>query len=295
LERFMTNSAWNLDDIPSVAGIKPETALITRQRNAPTPIGRLEDAVPDTMTLHTRIAYVLFTGRPADTTRNAPGIPGGRRFAAILRTLWQLSANDNPYADWVLIQLYDELRRIRRHLDQMIGVREAEIETLKRRGLTLSVLSSRQPITLDLGFRSPYGYATAEAMVEFDYYARIVRTLVSKDRISDAQGDAAIKEVGKSLRGLFTAPIRWERHLLHEQLRPLSRADFLPGADESARKRVRAATALFGLVSRAVFTGAEVPRHTQRRVSLSESELKLLQAAPLTLDETRIEANAELL
>lgn len=291
----MTNSAPNRDRISTGSDMRPEPALIVSQRSSPAPIGRLEDAVPDTMTLHTRLAYVLFTGRPADTTRNAPGIPGGRRFAAISRTLWQLSANDNPYADWILIQLYDELLRIRCHLSEMIGVRESEIESLKRRGLSLSVLSSRQPMTLDLGFRSPYGYATAEAMVEFDYYARIVRTLVAKDRLSDAQGDAAIKAVGKSLRGLFTAPIRWERHLLHEQLRPLSRSDFLPGADESARKRVRAATALFGEVSRAVFTGAEVPRHTQRRVRLSEAELRLLQVAPLSLDETRVQSEAELL
>jgi hypothetical protein len=35
---------------------------------------------------------------------------------------------------------------------------------------------------VELGFRSPYGYATAEAIVEFDYHVRMVKTLVLKDR-----------------------------------------------------------------------------------------------------------------
>ena len=258
-------------------------------------LGQLADSTPDTMSLHTKDAYRIFTGRGADAAGKLSPIPGGRRFAAVLKSIWHLSANDNPYADWILIRMYEGLVAIRAHLSRVITAREEAIELLKRKGLSLAVMGSRSPKTVELGFRSPYGYATAEAIVEFDYYVRMIKTLIHKDRMSDDEGRAAIREVGRELRALFLEPIRWERHLLREELRQLSRSDFLPGADEAAHQRVRAVVALFGEVPRKVFTGVVAPRHTRRRVKLSEAELRLLEQASLTVAEEPRQADTELL
>ena len=249
-----------------------------------TTLGQLADETPDVMTLHTQDAFRMFTGRAADSQTKAPAIPGGRRFAAVLKSIWYLSANDNPYADWILIRVYQSLVTIRAQMAQAICVREAEFEGLRRKGLSLSVLSSRSPATVALGFRSPYGYATAEAIVEFDYHVRMVKTLVLKDRLSDGDGRAAIREVGRGLRALFLEPIRWERLLLREEMLPLSRSDFLPGADDLARQRMHIAVTLFGEVPRAVFTGDDAPRHSQRRITPTAAELRLLRQASLSID-----------
>jgi len=258
-------------------------------------LGQLADGTPDTMTLHTKDAYRMFTGRAADKKAGLPPIPGGKRFAAVLKSIWHLSANDNPYADWILIRMYEGLVAIRAHLGRAITAREAAIDLLGRKGLTLSVMGSRSPKTVELGFRSPYGYATAEAIVEFDYYVRMIKTLIHKDRMSDEEGRVAIRALGREMRALFLEPIRWERHLLREELRPLSRSDFLPGSGQSAQQRVRAAVALFGEVPRKVFTGAEAPRHTRRRVKLTEAELRLLEQASLTAAEESPHPDTELL
>ena len=274
--------------------LQQESGLaITLAANAQ--LGQLADATPDTMSLHTKDAYRIFTGRGADAAGKLPPIPGGRRFAAVLKSIWHLSANDNPYADWILIRMYESLIAIRAHLSRVITAREEAIEILKRKGLSLAVMGSRSPKTVELGFRSPYGYATAEAIVEIDYYVRMIKTLIHKDRMSDDEGRAAIREVGRELRALFLEPIRWERHLLREELRPLSRSDFLPAADELAHQRVRAVVALFGEVPRKVFTGAQAPRHTRRRVKLSEAELRLLEQASLTAAEDSPQSDTELL
>ena len=258
-------------------------------------LGQLADATPDTMTLHTKDAYRMFTGRPADAKTKVPPIPGAKRFAAVLKSIWHLSANDNPYADWILVQMYGGLLVIRAHLGRLIAVREEAIDVLKRKGLSLSVLGSRSPQTVELGFRSPYGYATAEVIVEFDYYVRMIKTLILKDRMSDEEGRVAIRVIGREMRALFLEPIRWERHLLREELRPLSRSDFLPGADEIAQKRVRAAFALFGEVPRKIFTGAEAPRHSQRRVKPTNAELRLLEQASLCAADVPQQSDTELL
>ena len=60
-------------------------------------------------------------------------------------------------------------------------------------------------------------------------------------------------------------------------------------------QRVRAVVALFGEVPRKVFTGAQAPRHTRRRVKLSEAELRLLEQASLTAAEDSPQADTELL
>ena len=282
----------SLSEVPRQAPVAP----VAVQRASPIAnLGQLADATPDTMMLHTKDAYRIFTGRPADAERGLPPIPGGKRFAAVLKSIWHLSANDNPYADWILVRMYDGLAAIRAHLTRAITARQEAIDILKRKGLTLSVMASRSPKTVELGFRSPYGYATAEAIVEFDYYVRMIKTLVHKDRMSDVEGRAAIREVGREMRALFLEPIRWERQLLREELRQLSRSDFLPGADETARQRVRAMVALFGEVPRAVFTGVEAPRHTRRRVKLTDVELRLLGEASLTAADDLRQPDTELL
>jgi hypothetical protein len=98
---------------------------------APTTLGQLADETPDVMTLHTQDAYRMFTGRSGDAATSAPAIPGGRRFAAVLKSIWYLSANDNPYADWILIRVYQSLVAIRAQMAQAIEVREAEQRRLE--------------------------------------------------------------------------------------------------------------------------------------------------------------------
>jgi hypothetical protein len=120
-------------DLPAAA---PTTAMLPASASpSQASVGQLADETPDVMTLHTQDAYRMFTGRVADAQTQAPAIPGGRRFAAVLKSIWYLSANDNPYADWILIRVYQSLVAIRAQMAQAIAGREAEFEALRRKGL----------------------------------------------------------------------------------------------------------------------------------------------------------------
>ena len=247
-------------------------------------LGQLIDDAPDTMTLHTKEAFRAFTGRQPDAEGKLVHIAGGKRFAAVLKSIWYLSGNDNPYADWLLVMMHERLSELRRKIEEASAAKQKLIDEVKARGLSFSVMRSKNPKVVELGFRSPYGYATAGVIAVFDYYVRMVKTLVRKDRMSDADGRNAIRNVGRELRALFLEPIRWERFLLRQEMRALSRADFLLSPDEESRKRIKAAVSLFGEVPRPIFTGAVVPRHTRRRVKLSQAELRLLEQASLGAD-----------
>lgn len=255
-------------------------------------LGVLSDAEPDSMVLHTTEAYRLFLGRKADAEGQLAVIVGGRRFAAVLKSIWHLSAHDNPYADWILIRVDASMAALRGDLNRAAREREEDLARLAQRGLNIRVMGARHPLRVELGFRSPYGYATADLIVGFDYYVRLVKTLMHKDRLTDAQGRAAIRALGRPLRALFQAPIRWERLLLREELRPLSRADFLPGADEAGQRRARAVAALLGEVPRDVLAGTQTPRHTRRR---AQGELRSTAQASRRVEDGAVPSGDDLL
>jgi integrating conjugative element protein (TIGR03761 family) len=259
-----------------------ETVVSNREAMDMNNIGTLVDEDQDSMTLHTREAFRLFVGRSRDVDGQYGPIVGGKRVASALRSAWALSANDNPYADWVLVSFMDEMDVIRKELEDSIAGYDGLIGELRARGLNYSILKSRKPVNVDLGFRSPYGYAVAELIVQYDYVVRQIKTLVRKDRITDADGRILLRQRVRGIRAMFELPPRYERYLMREELRQMSRSDWMPEAGIESGKRVAAVVGLFGEVPREVFTGAVRPRHSQRRANLSEQELRLLQDVALS-------------
>lgn len=253
----------------------------------------LVDDGQDSMMIHTKEAYRMFLGRGRDPDRFLPPIVGGRRVAAALRAVWYLSGNDNPYADWALVDLHGRLDEAKRTLNAMTDSCERGIQKLSKRGLNITVLRNISPKEVELGFKSPYGYTVAEHIVSYDYFVRLVKTLVRKDLMSDEEGRANVREITRIYRSIFEAPLRFERYLMREELRELSRADFLPGANAEAAKRVKAVVGIFGEVPREIFTGVLVPRHTKRRVILSPQELRLLEETCLSPQEATSDESEE--
>lgn len=219
----------------------------------------------DTMVLHTREAYRMFTGRRARPDSPEPAVVGGQRFATLTKVLWNLSAQDNPYADWTLIRLEAAMQNLRTEMQTATADAERVIGELERKGLTIAVLGARSPTQVPLAFRSPYGYAMAELVAEFDYYVRIVKTLVYRDQWSDDDGRTAIRAIGRPLRAVFVTPVPWVRALLDSELLPLTRRDFAFEASPKATARVDLAHQRLGELPDAVLAGTQLPRHTRRR------------------------------
>ncbi|MBK6603354.1 MAG: TIGR03761 family integrating conjugative element protein [Betaproteobacteria bacterium] len=203
-------------------------------------LGELVDEAPDTMVLHTREAYRLFVGRSLDAGSPRAAIVGGRRVAAALRAIWHLSGNDNPYADWVLVNIGERLIEIGSSLQRETQRGEGQLRALQQRGLHFSVLQSRVPQRVELGFRSPYGYAVADLVVRFDTCNRVLKTLVRKDLLPDRDGRTLIYSYTRRLRGLFEEPVRFERWLMRDVNRPLLSRPRLPPCSRGGGQQARA-------------------------------------------------------
>lgn len=266
-------------------------------RTAPQVAGELVDDGQDTMALHTREAMQLFAGRQPSANAQLAPIVGGRRAAAAVRALWYLSGNDNPYAEWALISTTAALESAANAIAEAQSACEQHMERLRSRGLNLRVQSSRRPAQVELGFSSPYGYAIAELVLQFDAYMRVVKTLARKGQLSEDEWRAQVAQVRRHARSAFELVVRFERYLNRPQLRSLCRADLLPTADEAARNRVAAVTQLYGEVPHDVLVGKLRPRHSRRRGRLTDAEVRLLEnltrAAEAPEQHTEAEADSD--
>lgn len=257
-------------------------------------LGALVDEEEDAMRLHTKEAYRMFMGR-AREPGNPDSMPivGGKRVAAALRSLWLMTANDNPYADWALLRHEMTIERIQKRLNLHMKEAAAQMEAYRKRGLTFSLLLSAHPQSLRLGFRSPYGYAVSTLIVDFDHYVRMQKTLARKNLRSDQESRQAIATISRAIRGVFYETVRFERWLVREEVNSLSRADFVPEAGDEAAKRVEFVTRTFGWVPADVYTARLQPRHSRRRVNLTQAERQLLQSVGEMLEQKESGAAAE--
>ena len=199
--------------------------------------------------------------------------------------MWIFTGNDNPYADWALLRHEQTIKEIQKRLERETQEASKVLNELKKKGLAFSILQSAEPKVLNLGYRSPYGYAISTLIVEFDYFVRLQKTLSRKNLLSDEQARQAISEMTRFIRRVFNETTRFDRWLTREEIRNLSRLDFLPDASEEAKKRVEFASGVFGVVPSEVYTGQLQPRHSRRRLQISQAERQLLAHVGAGLDE----------
>ena len=254
-------------------------------------LGSLESEQEDQMALHTKEAFRLFMGRGIDPEKKLQPIVGGKRIAAALRALWMLTVNDNPYAEWGLLRHEQTIKEVRKILNKQTEEAQSLLNQQKARGLTFSVLHSTKPQILNLGFKSPYGYAVAQLVSDFDYFVRVQKTLERKNLRSDSQVRQSITEITRVIRRVFNETARFDRWLMREEMKGLCRGDFVPGGTDEAAKRLQFAAGVFGPCPSEVFSGKLQPRHSQRRIQISPEDRKLLQK--ISEEMQRMEREAE--
>lgn len=257
-------------------------------------LGRLVDSEEDSMTLHTKEAFRMFMGRMSEPGSKLAPIFGGRRIASALRNLWMLTGNDNPYADWALLRHEQSMEEIQARMQAEIRDSVQMLHKQQERGLSFSVLKSAEPQALQLGFRSPYGYAISRLIVDFDYFVRLQKTLARKTLCSDAQMRQRITEMTRFIRRVFNETVRFDRWLNQPEVNGLKRLDFIAEhATEDAKHRVEFVREVFGMVPADVYTAKLQPRHSRRRYTLTEQERKLLQSVGVELAKAEAMAAEE--
>lgn len=280
-ERFATMQADR-------AGRRGADALVSsHEAQAADDLGALVDDGVDQMTIHTIEALRMFQGRSRDPSAGTNAIIGGKRVASSLRNLWLLTSNNNPYADWALVRHEQGVSSIQRHLDSEVQKCEAVLDQQLRRGLNFSVAASSKPATLNLGFRSPYGYDIAKLISSYDFFVRLQKTLQRKSLQTDDEARRTLQVVQRAILSTFYGTARFDRWLTRKEIHALNRADWV-SADPEAVKRVEFAVGVFGPVPSAIYKTEISPSHSRRRYSISEAERQVLQQVGAQLEAEEI-------
>lgn len=142
----------------------------------------------------------LLIGRVNAPGQQGLGMAGGWKAAAALKALWHQSASDNPYADWALVQIMELHGALMDELQRQCEAALKVLEELQARGMRYAVLRSKEPVKVSIEFRSPYGYAIAELVAQFDYFVRLTKTLRNRGQLSDREEDEKLHALRKRAR-----------------------------------------------------------------------------------------------
>ncbi|WP_353176459.1 PFL_4669 family integrating conjugative element protein [Delftia acidovorans] len=246
-------------------------------------LGMLVDDGVDQMTIHTIEALRMFYGRAREPGSKVNPIIGGRRIAASLRNLWLLTGNNNPYADWALVRYERGLQEVQEHLRGAIQQCEERMQQQRKLGLNYTVAASSNPVNVNLGFKSPYGYDISTLIVQYDYFVRLQKTLNRKSLQSDSQMRESLSIASRAILKVFYDTARFSRWLSRSEMADLNRADWI-GADVQARKRIEFAMEVFGPVPAVIYKVEVAPSHSRRRYSLTDAERTVLQQVGAQLE-----------
>ena len=157
------------------------------------------------VTIHTRQAQQLLTGR--DAVDGRPPVMGLMRFSNFLTQITAAAKQDDPWADWHLVQLEEALVAGEKSLKQ-------QLENLKRvlrdnKMMDVQVSESVKPMKVSVGFASSYSYWVARLIVQYDEVVRAVLTAKHVAMISQEASGQLLTEAGANIRRVFESTVRY--------------------------------------------------------------------------------------
>ncbi|MCH9697757.1 MAG: TIGR03761 family integrating conjugative element protein [Gammaproteobacteria bacterium] len=161
------------------------------------------------LTLHTHYALAFVTGRARQESQQRNAIPGLLAFAKRTRLLWQSTQADDPYADWQLLIIEQDLEAATR----LIGNWHQQLSDSLTMHHTLSWTNAQsiQPTIIRLQFHNPYGYLAAACVGEYDQLACRILLGIHVGLLTKQSGFQTLNQTGRCLRRLFSQVYTWKR------------------------------------------------------------------------------------
>lgn len=158
------------------------------------------------MTLHTYQATRLWHGRGVESGK--PQIIGMRQMLAMIGKIQRDAAQDDPYADYWLIQIEDKLRENRQYLNNQLHLAEKRLAQLPDQ-LTVEENLSQQPFTTPIYTGGQLGWLAIRQLIDYD---RLVRQVLLAGHIAQMSRNAEhniLRGVHRRMHGLVDFPKRY--------------------------------------------------------------------------------------
>ncbi|MDE9535876.1 TIGR03761 family integrating conjugative element protein [Xenorhabdus bovienii] len=158
-----------------------------------------------TIELHTHYAIRLWAGRKKEDVtgrRQYPDIIGMPQVIKRAGTISEDAAADNPYADSWLMKLEQALVAASASLQQSIATLQETLNALPAQ-VTLSAVSSVEPLNIGVYSHSPLGYHCVWLLVGFDQLAMKTFQAFHYGFISRSERDALLHNGSRVIRQIY--------------------------------------------------------------------------------------------
>jgi integrating conjugative element protein (TIGR03761 family) len=156
-----------------------------------------------TLTLQTRHAVRLVKGRSYSAEK--PAIIGLLGFANLVRTVWHGARDDDPYADWWLLQVHDTLVQAELELAVLERALSARLEALS--AIDVVAPESARPARIALNFSNPYAFRAAGLIGQFDGFACKVLSARHVGLIGRDESEKLLHQGGRWVRRALQSPV----------------------------------------------------------------------------------------
>ncbi len=159
----------------------------------------------DKLVIHTVPAQKIIEGYRDERNYGAWGL---RDFCNRMAAAYYASGLDDPYADQLLVNVYNECIKVRRVI---VKLEEEYLKKIKQvQGLELAVREALEPMTYNISLKTPYGYLVAYLLIEFDRFCRTIISAKMAVLMSERNTiEKPILDLRRKIRRLLSAPLHW--------------------------------------------------------------------------------------
>lgn len=197
--------------------------------------------------LHTRAAHRLFYGRRQDEKQGIKAIIGLVRFSTNVNAIVGCAANNDPWADAVLLKIEERFSAVNALVKGNIEALDQLLDGME--GLSICFNESVKPVKMPVEFKSVYGFMGARLLGQYDKLVRLGLVARHVGLLFEDDWGRLIGKPGSSVREVFwlSATYRFTG----------ATRDDVAANNEAARRAV----AKYGTLPQDVLEGTRRARH----------------------------------
>lgn len=157
------------------------------------------------VTIQTRQAQMLVTGRERTDTQHR--ILGLMQFSKYLNQMADAARNDDPYADWFLLQAEAALEAASSGIANLRGRIGKLLDSVP--AMQVEVAQSTKPLRITLNFAASYAYWTTRVITDYDELVRMVLTARHVAYMDAAAERGVLNEASRMVRRVFESTARY--------------------------------------------------------------------------------------
>ena len=159
--------------------------------------------------LHSEIAhdYVRSHIPPDPDAKSQPGL---EEFTRQVRGVYTDASHDNPFADWTLLKIEDEIKAMRDAIAEARTDLKAKLEEFDANGVEAATLN--EPHQDHMEFDTPYAHMLGVALREFDELVREGMTAAHVGAIRPRERTALFQAITSRLRRIIMTPHHYPRN-----------------------------------------------------------------------------------